>query len=120
MKKFVAVTALLCALTLSMWAGSQAHAEDEAAPKPHVYTPYSKLNLTADQQEKIGRIQVEIRARIKALMAEEETKVHELLDDVQKTELKKMDEVAAEKRRAYAKKYREKKQAEAEEAEAKK
>ncbi len=113
-KKSVISAVLLCALAWSAWATNPALGAEESAKKARVYVPYSKLELTPDQQKEIGRIQREIRDRIKALMAEEAEKVAGLLTDDQKAHLKKMDEEKKQKSREYGKKYREKKKAEAE------
>lgn len=106
---------LIAALAIGSGALLAEEKADKAAKKetaPRVLVPFSKLTLTEDQKKQIAAVQSDYAGKVKALQAEERTKIETLLTADQKKELAKIEEDAAKRRAEYAKKYRERKAAE--------
>lgn len=110
MKRFACVVAALVVVgscLFAMAADKPAKAaKAKHAKSAHVYAPFHKLDLTADQRTKIAGIQAEYRAKIKDLEKQENDQIMGLLTDAQKAEIKKQEDEAAKKRTEAAKRYR--------------
>ena len=109
MKRSMLVGVLLIALTICV-----SGVMGQAKKKPFVYVPFSKVQLTDEQAEKISTIQAEIRGKIKALEEEEYTRCSEVLTAEQKSQLAALEEADKAKARERSKAAYQKRKAEAE------
>jgi hypothetical protein len=119
MNRCVKNVGVVASLAFVIFAGSMVRGEDKPKAKEptRVYAPYSHLtDLSEDQKKQVAAIQADYRARIKALEAEETTKVDALLTEPQKKAVAKMESDADARHAEASKEYREKAKEEKEKA----